>query len=60
MPILASSPSELLNLPMSIRQFPDSWKVAARVAPIYKDGPTDDLITGLFLYCRLLSDSLRS
>ena len=26
---------------MSIGQFLDSWKVA-RVAPTYKDGPTDD------------------
>ena len=41
MPILASSLSQLFNLPRSIGQFPDSWKVA-RVAPIYKDGPTDD------------------
>ena len=41
MPVLASSLSQLLNLSMSIGQFPDSWKVA-RVAPIYRNGPTDD------------------
>ena len=41
MPILASSLSQLFNLSISIGQFPDSWKVA-RVAPIHKDGPTDD------------------
>ena len=41
MPILASSLSQLLNFSMSIGQFHDSWKVA-RVAPIYKDGPTND------------------
>ena len=41
MPILASSLIQLFNLSISIGQFPDSWKVA-RVAPIYKDGPTDD------------------
>ena len=41
MPILASSLSQLFNLSISIGQFPDSWKVAM-VAPIYKDGPTDD------------------
>ena len=41
MPILASSLSDLLNLSMSIEQFPDNWKVA-RMTSIYKDGPTDD------------------
>ena len=41
MPILASSVSQLLNLSISIEQFPDSWEVA-RAAPVYKDGPTDD------------------
>ena len=41
MPILASSLSKIFNLSMSIGRFPDCWKVA-RVAPIYKDGPTDE------------------
>ena len=41
MPVLASSLSQLLNLSIPIGQFADSWKVA-RVAPIYRNGPTDD------------------
>ena len=41
MPILASPLCQLFNLSMSQGLFPDSWKIA-RVAPIYKTGPTDD------------------
>ena len=40
MPILALSLSEVFNLSMSIGLFPNDWKIA-RVAPVYKDGPTD-------------------
>ena len=40
MPILAPSLSEIFNLSMSKGLFPNDWKIA-RVAPIYKDGPTD-------------------
>ena len=63
MPILASCLSQLLNLSMSIGQFSDSWKVA-RVAPIYKDGPTDDrsnyrLITVLPVVARLFEKLVR-
>ena len=40
-PIFAGNLNELINLSMSIGQFPDSWKVT-RVAPIYKYGTNDD------------------
>ena len=40
MPILAPSLSEIFNLSMSKGLFPHAWKIA-RVAPIYKDDPTD-------------------
>ena len=40
MPILALSLSEIFNLSMSKGLFPNDWKIA-RVAPLYKDGPTD-------------------
>ena len=40
MPILAPSLSEIFNLSMSKGLFPNDWKIS-RVAPIYKDGPTD-------------------
>ena len=39
--VLAPSLVQLFNLSLSLGRFPDSWKMA-RVAPILKDGATDD------------------
>ena len=39
--VLAPSLVQLFNLSLSLGRFPDSWKIA-RVAPIFKDGATDD------------------
>ena len=39
-PILAPSLSEIFSLSISKGLFRNDWKIA-RVAPIYKDGPTD-------------------
>ncbi len=41
MPILPSPLSQIFNLSMSQRLFPDCWKIA-RVAPIFKTGSKDD------------------
>ena len=42
MPVLASPLSQILNISISQGIFPDDWKTA-RVAPVHKSGPTDDL-----------------
>ena len=39
--VLAPSLVQPFNLSLSLGRFPDSWKIA-RVAPIFKDGATDD------------------
>ena len=60
MPFLASGLSQILNLSMSIGQFPDSWKVA-RVAQFIKMVQLMiDLITDLSLSCQLFPDSLKN
>ena len=40
-PVISDSLCDILNLSLSSGIFPDSWKVA-RVAPIFKEGPTDE------------------
>ena len=39
--VLAPSLVQLFNLSLSLGRFPDNWKMA-RVAPIFKDGATDN------------------
>ena len=41
MSILAEPLSQLFNLSLSTGIFPDQWKIA-RIAPIYKDGKSDN------------------
>ena len=41
MPVLAPVMSNIFNTLISEGLFPNNWKVA-RVAPIYKEGPTED------------------
>ena len=50
--ILAEPLSQLFSLPLSAGIFPDLWKIA-RIAPIYKDGKSDNRSNYLCFACNL-------